>query len=853
MECVAIDTQRRRHMMRMKFIAERTQDIRYALRMLRRAPAFTMVAVLTLALGIGANAAVFSRFHDLLLRPVPVPEPDQLVNFSAPGPKPGPKSCGGVMGDCDGAFSYPMFRDLERVQTVFTGIAAHRDFEVNLGYRGETLKGAGMFVSGGYFPVLRLRAALGRLLGPEDDRSMGGSEVVVLSHEYWQNQYGARSDVLEEAMFVNGVAMTIVGVAPQGFEGTTRGLKPQVFVPITMRWRLQPWPGSPPENRRGYWLYLFARLKPGVSVEQARTAIDGPYRAIINDVEAPLQEGLSEQTMAQFKAKTIRVEPGSRGQSNIADAEAPLTLLLGVTALVLLITCMNVANLLLARAAGRSREVATRLSIGATRGRLVAQFLTECAVLGFAAALASLVLVQWTMALVDSLLPADLPIVMELDTSTIIFTAVLALGVTIAIGLFPALHAVRPGALSALRAQSGQQAAGRGAARFRISLAAAQVALSMVLVVLAGLFTKSLANISQIDPGLVPDGLVMFAISPQRNGYTAPRAAALFERLQDELAALPGVTAVSSSTTPLLSGSERVTSAFVEGFDVGPDTDNDTRYDEIGDGYFRTLSIPMIAGRDFTRADSENAAQVVIVNEQFARKFGLGRNAVGKRMSSRTPALDLEIVGLVKNIRHSSLRDVSSPMHFVPHRQSNRRPGFMTFYVRTSLNTDELMSAIPRVMFRLDPNLPIEMRQTVHEAMRRAMVRERLLGVMISAFAALAILVAAVGLYGVLAYTVAQRTAEIGLRIALGATRARVRWMVLRQVGLITLVGGTIGLVGAILIGRAAQALLFGLQFHDTAVLASAIVVLMLVVIAAGFLPADRAARLDPMHALKYD
>jgi predicted permease len=597
---------------------------------------------------------------------------------------------------------------------------------------------------------------------------------------------------------------------------------------------------------------LFARLKPGVSLEQARSAIDGPYRAIINDVEAPLQEGLSEQTMAQFKAKTIRVEPGSRGQSGIfADAGAPLTLLLGVTALVLLITCMNVANLLLARAAGRSREVATRLSIGATRGRLVAQFLTECAVLGFAAALASLVLVQWTMALVDSLLPADLPIVMELDTSTIIFTAVLALGVTIATGLLPALHAVRPGALSALRAQSGQQAAGRGAARFRISLAAAQVALSMVLVVLAGLFTKSLANISNVDPGLVPDGVVMFAISPQRNGYTAPRAAALFERLQDELAALPGVTAVSSSTTPLLSGSERVTSAFVEGFDVGPDTDNDTRYDEIGDGYFRTLSIPMIAGREFTRADSENAAKVVIVNEQFARKFGLGRNAVGKRMSSRTPALDLEIVGLVKNIRHSSLRDVSSPMHFVPHRQSNRRPGFMSFYVRTSLTTDGLMSAIPRVMFRLDPNLPIEMRQTVHEAMRRAMVRERLLGVMISAFAALAMLVASVGLYGVLAYTVAQRTAEIGLRIALGATRARVRWMVLRQVGLITLVGGTIGLAGAILIGRAAQSLLFGLQFHDTAVLASAVAVLLLVVVAAGFVPADRAARLDPMHALK--
>ena len=852
-ECVAIDERRRRRMMRTEFITDRWQDVRYALRMFRRAPAFTVVAVLMLALGIGANAAVFSLFHNLLLRPLPVPEPEQLVNLSAPGPKPGPKSCSGV-GECEAVFSYPMFRDLERVQTVFSGIAAHRDLEVNLGYRGQTLKGAGMLVSGSYFSVLGQRPALGRLLGPDDDRSVGGPDVVVLSYEYWQNQCGARSDVLNEVMFVNGFAMTVVGVAPQGFEGTTLGLKPQVFVPITMRWRMQPFPGSPPENRRGYWVYLFARLKPGVAAEQARAAIDPSYRAIINDIEAPLQEGLSDQTMAQFKAKAIRIEPGSRGQSTFfANARAPLTLLLGVTGLMLLITCMNVANLLLARAAARSREVATRLSIGATRGRLVAQLLTESSVLGLVAALASLLVAQWTMGLVRSLLPADLPMVLELDTSAMILTAVLALGVTVAIGLFPALHAVRLGVLSALKAQAGQPGGGRGAARFRISAATAQIALSMVLVVLAGLFTKSLGNITHFDHGLTPDGLVMFGISPQRNGYTAPAAATLFERLQDEMAAVPGVTAVASSTTPLFSGDERVTSAFVEGFDLGSGTDHDTRYDEIGDAYFRTLGTPVIAGREFTRADSENAAKVVIVNEQFARKFGLGRDAVGKRMSSRTPALDLEIVGLVKDAQHSNLREADFPMYFVPHRQSNRRPGFMTYYVRTSLGTDELMIAIRRVVLRLDKNLPIEMLRTMDDAMRGVTARERLMGVMTSTFAALALLVAAVGLYGVLAYTVAQRTPEIGLRMALGATRARVRWLVLRQVGLITLVGGTIGLGSAILIGRAAQALLFGLQFHDTTVLASATVVLVMVVTAAAFLPADRAARVDPMRALKYE
>jgi predicted permease len=840
-------------MMRVEFITERAQDIRYAFRLFRRAPAFTAVAVLTLALGLGANAAVFSLFQQLLLRPLPVPAAEQLVNLSAPGPKPGPKSCA-VIGACDAVFSYPMFRDLERVQTVLTGIAAHRDFAVNLGYHGQTLKADGLLVSGHYFPVLGLRPALGRLLAPDDDRNVGGAEVVVLSDEYWQKQRGGRPDVLNETLVVNGIPMTIVGVAPQGFEGTTRGLKPQVFVPITMRWRLQPWPDSPPGNRRGYWVYLFGRLKPGVALEQARTAIDAQYRGIINDVEVPLQQGLTDQALAQFKARTIGVDPGSRGQSVVfADARAPLTLLLGLSALLLLITCMNVANLLLARATARSGEVATRVSIGATRRRLVAQLLTEASVLGFAAAIGSVLVAVWAVGLARSVIPEELPVVPELDASLMIVTAAVALVVTVAIGLLPALRAARPGGWPALTAQSAQRTDDRGTSRFRTSLATAQVALSMVLVVLAGLFTRSLANISHVDPGLRADGLVMFSISPQRNGYTPDAAATLFDQLQEAVAALPGVTAVASSTTPLLSEDERVTTAFVEPVDVGPDTDNNTRYDEIGDGYFRTLGTPVIAGREFTPADSAHAAKVAIVNEQFARKFRLGKDVVGKRMSARTRALDLEIVGLVKGVRHSSLRDADSPMYFVPHRQSNRRPGFMTFYVRTSLDSAGLITAIRRVVLGLDRNLPIEGLRTLHDAMRAATVRERLVGVMTSAFALLAMLVAAVGLYGVLAYTVAQRTREIGLRMALGATRARVRWMVLRQVGLIAAAGGTTGLVSAILIGRAAQALLFGLQFHDASVLASASAVLMLVILAAAFVPANRASRVDPMQALKHN
>ena len=747
-----------------------------------------------------------------------------------------------------------MFRDLERVETVFTGIAAHREFGVNLSYRGRTMTSRGLFVSGSYFPVLGLRPALGRLIGSADDRTVGESEVVVLSYAYWQNHLGGRQDIVGEAIVVNGHVMTIVGVAEKGFDGTTVGLSPDVFMPITMRWRLAPDLRQPPENRRGYWVYLFARLKGGVTLEQARTAIDTPYRAILNEVEVPLQEGMSDALMAQFRARGIRLDPGARGQSTVAtDARAPLTLLLAVTALVLLIACVNVANLLLARAAARSKELATRLSIGASRGRLVAQLLTESSVLALVAAMASLLVAQWTMVLVRATLPDGAPMLpLQLDTSSLIVTGVLALATSLAVGMFPTLHAVRAEALSAIKTQAGQPAGGRTAARCRISLATAQVALSMVLIVLAGLFTKSLANISRVDPGLKTEGMITFGVSPQRNGYTFPRSAALFQRMEEETAALPGVIAVTSSTTPWLSGSVRVTSVSVEGFEVGPDANRDARYDEIGRGYFRTLDVPLISGREFTAADSEKAPKVAIVNEQFARKFGLGGRAVGKRMSWDSPALDVEIVGLVRDFKHTNLRD-AAPMYLVPHRQSNRRPGLMAFYVRTSLDVGQTVAALRQVVQRLDQNLPIEGLRTMDDAMRASTARERLMSVMTGVYATLATLVAAIGLYGMLTYAVAQRTPEIGLRMALGATPARVRWMVLRQVALIAIVGGTIGLAFATLVARAAQALLFGLQFHDSVVLASSLVGLMLVALAAGFVPADRAARVDPMRALKYE
>jgi len=829
-------------------------NLKLALRTLFKTPFVTIVAIVSLALGIGANAAIFSLFNQLLLQPLPVPEPARLVNLAAPGPKPGSQSCTQA-GDCDTVFSYPMFRDLENVQTPFTGIAAHVSFGANLSARGQTQNGEGMLVSGSYFPVLGITPAIGRLLTPGDDRVPGESHVVVLSYAYWQNRFASDPAVLNQPLIVNGQTMTIVGVAPKGFDGTTLGVKPDVYAPITMRGFSQPFKGF--DNRRSYWAYLFARLKPGVSIGQARVALATPYRSIVNDVEAPLQKGMSEQTLARFNAKPVLLEPGSRGQSSVSrQAKAPLTLLLGVTAFVLLIACANIANLLLARGAARAGEMAVRLSIGAGRGQLVRQLLGESCLLALLGGVGGIVVAQWTLNLMAALLPAEATdtVTLKIDPIVMLFAAALAIGTGVLFGLFPALHSTRPDLVSALKGQSGQPSGARTAARFRTSLATAQIALSMALLVSAGLFTRSLFNVSRVDLGLKADNVLMFRISPELNGYTYDQSRQLFERLEDELAALPGVTGVANSRVALLAGSNWGNSVSVEGFKAGPDTDTDSRFNSLGPGYFGTLGIPLVAGRDFTRADAAGAPKVAIVNEAFAKKFNLGRNAVGKRMGDTggNGPLTMEIVGMVQNAKYSDVKAEVPPVFFRAYRQ-DEQIGSINFYVRTSLVPDSFLSNIPKLVARLDPNLPVERLQTLPQQIRENVFLDRFISVLSAAFACLATLLAAVGLYGVLAYTVSQRTREIGLRMALGATPARVRAMVMRQVGMMTAIGGTIGLAAAIGLGRLAQSLLFELKGSDPIVLGGAAVSLTIVALAAGFIPAHRASQVDPMSALRYE
>ncbi len=830
------------------------KNIKLALRTLFRTPFVTGVAILSLALGIGANAAIYSLFDQMLLRALPVQAPDRLVNLTAPGPKPGSTSCSNA-GGCDEVFSYAMFRDLQHADMPFSGIAAHRVFDANLAYKGQqTLNGQGMLVSGSYFPVLGVRPALGRLLGPEDDRVIGESHVVVLSYAYWQTRFGLNPNVLNESLTINGQSMTIVGVAAPGFDGTTLGVKPRVFVPITLRGQMQPgFTGF--DNRQSYWAYLFARLKPGVTVEQAKAAANIPYHSIITQVEAPLQKGMSDKTLALFKAKSMGVEAGAQGQSSVRpEAKAPLMLLLGVTGFVLLIACANIANLLLARAAARANEMAVRVSIGASRWQLMGQLLTESLLLAALGAVAGLLVARWTLDLIQSLLPSDSTDMLNygIDGSVLLFTAALALGTGMLFGLFPAIHSSRPDLIPLLKGQAGQPGGARAAARFRTGLATAQIALSMALLVGAGLFTRSLMNVSRVDLGLKIDNLVTFAISPELNAYTPERSRVLFERLEDRLKATPGVTSVAVSLVPALAGDNWGNDVSVEGFKKDADTDDGSRYNEINAGYFRAMGIPLIAGREFTRADRLGGAKVAIVNQQFAKKFGLGHDVVGKHMAEDGDKLDIEIVGFVQDAKYSEVKGEIPPVFVIPYSQ-DKGIGSASFYVRTSLDQAAILPAIPKILAELDPNLPVVNLKTMTQQVRENVFLDRFISVLATSFACLATLLAAVGLYGVLAYTVSQRTREIGLRMALGAEPRRVRAMVLRQVAIMTVIGGTVGLLASIWLGNLAGSLLFELKGYDPAVLVVSAALLGAVAMGAGFLPALRASRVEPMQALRYE
>jgi putative ABC transport system permease protein len=829
--------------------------IEHALRQLRARPGLSFVVILMLALGIGATTAMFSLYHQILVRPLPVPEAERLVNLAAPGPKGGTYRDLAIY-DPDAQFSYEMFRDLEREQTVFTGLAAHTDFIANLSFGDQPAYGRGWLVSGSYFGVLSLEPALGRLIGREDEPRIGESAVVVLSYDYWQSRFGGNPDVLGETLTVNGQALEIIGVAPAGFTGTTLGTRALVFVPLSLRWLMNPTLGPYRENRQNNWAYLFARLEPGVTMARAATELNVVYSAILNEVEAPLlgQSQIPVEMLEQFRRRQITLSPGARGQSPVpGTAGRPLALLLGVTALVLLIVCVNIVNLLLARAASRTGEMAVRTSIGASRGRLVRQLLAECFVLIAIGGALSLAVAALIVRLVTGLLPRNLAVGLapELSAAAMLFAAGASLVTVLVFGLAPALSASGTDAAEVMKAHATRSSGGRAAVRFRSVLMTAQIAFSLVLLVLAGLFTRSLMNVNGEDLGMAVDSIVSFSITPHLNAYDPEQLASLYDRLEERLAAQPGVIAVGSSGIAILYDFSLGRRLSVEGFEATPGFDTSVAFSMVGSGFFDALGVPLIAGRAFTDRDTADSPQVAIVNSSFARKFNLD-NPIGRRVGGGGN-YPIEIVGLVADAKHASVKGETPALIYVPRRQAAGTIQAMWYYVRDGIDPQALRARIPRIVADVDPDVPVAILETLRDRMEQNVYIDRLLSMLSVGFAALATLLAGIGLYGVLAYNIAHRTRELGLRLALGAAPVKLRTMVLKQVGAMALIGGAIGLVAALALGRLAEALLFGLSGRDPAVIAAAAAVLAAVVLAGSWLPARRASSISPMQALRYE
>lgn len=832
------------------------REIRFILRGLLRTPLFTVTAVVSLALGIGANTAMFSMLDRVLLQRLPVKEPQSLAFLYHPGPVQG-----SISTDESGSpsFSYPMFREMQRDQTPFVGLAGARSASASLSYKNHALPGTAYLVSGNYFQVLGVGPAIGRVFTEDDDRVPGGHPVVVLSYRYWQSRFGGDVAMLNQTMVVNGYPMTIVGVAQKGFISEMPGSSRDVFVPITMKREMTPdWDGL--QDRRDYWVTMVGRLKPGTTLEQATTAINVTYRAQLLQDEALLRSP-SEDFLQRFRAKTIVLRPGDygRGQSR-EQGRPPLLLLLGMTTLVLLIACANVANLQLARATGRTREMALRLALGASRGQLARRLLAESTIVALAGGALGVVVAQWTLKAILAGMPERQAssglVTADLDLRVLLFCLVLSIVTGIIFGLYPALTASRPDVQSALKDQSGQSTSSRATGFFRAFLVTMQIAMSLLLLITAALFARTLVNLARVDIGLVPDHLVTFSVNPRLNRYTNERAMQFHADLTARLSALPGVTLVSAARVPAVAGSSSSTNVTVEGFVPRNEDDAEASLNSVGADYFRTLGIPLVAGREFTSADNTPAApRQVIVNEAFARHFFGGRNAVGRRMArgaGKSTQPDRTIIGVVKDAKYSDLREPVPPVFYAPYAHELSL-STLHFYVRTAVEPDAVLGLIRQQVASLDPDLPIRDLRTMEAHLESRMANERLLSQLTGLFGGLATLLAAIGLYGVLAYSVQRRTREIGIRIALGARTGHVRRLVMREVSIMLAIGIVVGAAAAAGVGQLLERVLFGVEPLDLAVYLGAIAALAVVALAAAYLPTRRATSVDPLVALRYE
>jgi predicted permease len=843
------------------------KDLRFAIRTLRRNPGFTLIIVLTLAFGIGANAAMFTVLDQVLLRSLPVKNPSQIVLLRMRG-----RHYGSNWGTS--AISYPMYRDFQANNQVFSGMCARFPIAVGVASGGQSNRVDIELVSGTYFPVMGVGAALGRVFDPNDDTVPNGSPIAVLNYDYWKQAFGGDPQIVGKTLLVNGHQYQIVGVAEQGFSGTQLGYSAKAFVPISMANQIIIGTDDFLTNRRQRWVNAFGRLKPGVSLQQAQASLQPFMHAMLEmEVKEAAFAHASENDRTQFLKCWIQVLPGSQGQAYEETVlSAPLWVLMCATGVVLLIACANIANLLLARATGRQKEIAMRLAIGASRGRLIKQLLVETLALSALGAIAGLGVAYLAVrALVALYMPQDaqgLKIGLTPDARILLFFVAVTVLTGILFGLVPAIQSTKPDIGKTLKDEAGAVVGGH--AGMRKALVVAQVALSFLLVLGAGLFLRTLNNLLNMGPGFPVDHLIGLNVDPTIDGYTPERTKIFYNQLLQTLGAVPGVRSVGLASVRILDNNEWDSGVTVEPSGPGKGVQTAEPYmNMISPNYFAALGVPIVAGRDFTMQDTREvhhrpeekeggyAPATIMVNERFAQKYFGNENPIGHHIGFGTDPgtpTDMEIIGVVKDIRYTNLRDEIPEQAFEPYMASRGvGSGSMTVYVRTALDPAQLMPVIREKIREMDSTLPVYDMRTMDEQLSLSLVTERMIASLSSVFGIFATLLAAIGLYGVMAYTVARRTREIGIRMALGAERGTVIWLVMRDVLLLVSIGIAIGVPASVALTRYARSQLYGVQPNDPSTLILAIAALAAVAGIAGLVPAMRASRLDPMIALRHE
>ena len=828
------------------------QDIRHGGRLLARSPGFFTVATLSLALGIGANTAIFQLLDAVRLRLLPVPHPEQLAELQIAENE---HCCSGNFSDRFSNLTYAQWEQIREHQQAFSGIFAWGDQQFNLAKGGDVRFAQGLWVSGDYFKTLGVQPLMGRMLAAEDDRAGCGSPGAVISHAFWQREFGGDANAIGKKISLDGHPVEVVGVAPASFFGLEVGRNFDVIVPICA----EPWINGEDSHLgklHHWWLAVIGRLKPGWTVAKATSQANAMSPAVFENVP-PNYRPQEAKYYTQYKLKAL---PAGSGVSSLRERyQEPLWLLLGLAGLVLLIACANLANLTLARASTREREMAVRLAIGADRGRLIRQLLAESLLLTAIGAVAGAVLAQFlSRYMVAFLTTSDNPLFVDLgaDWRVFGFTAGIAVLTCILFGLTPALRASGAVPASAMRASSRGLTADRGKFGLRRALVISQVALSLVLLVGALLFAGSMRNLLTLDAGFRENNLLITGLDISRANLPAARRGPFYRELLERVRTTPGVEQAASAGIVQGLGNGWNEAIEIPGED--PEQAKKRRiypwFDRVSAGYFRTMGTPMLAGRDFDERDTPTSPVVAIVNQEFARKFYGGQNPIGKGFRIEggpgEPQPLYQIVGLVKDSKYQSLREPFKPIAYVAASQ-DKEPGLgTTIIVRSTAPLGSLLAAVRRTVLEENPEISLEFR-VFRAQLRNSLLRERLMATLSGFFGFLAVVLATIGLYGVMSYMVARRRGEIGIRMALGANRGDVLGLVLREAGMLLAVGLVIGTGLAIAVGRTASSMLFGLKPTDPLTIGLSITLLAVVAIVASFLPAMRAARLEPMLALR--